>query len=99
MEFTIIALAITIINAVIGISSFVLVRKDKAIGDTKEESKEKTDYVADKRLLEYRLEQVEKKLDKILNILDGYEKEIDNRVEKAMGQHIKMYHQGGKNGA
>ena len=90
-----ITLAMSILATVISVSSFVLSRKDKAIDDTKEAGKEKGSDIADKKLIEYRLEQVEKKLDKIIDILDSYEKEIDNRVEKALENHVKLYHQGG----
>ena len=91
MELTL-ALALSILSSVIAVSSFVLSRKDKAVKDTKEEDKEKVVDVADKKLIEYRLEQVEKKLDKILDILDSYDKEIDERVNKALSEHIKIYH-------
>lgn len=86
------ALAISILSIVMVVLNFVLNRRDKAVKDTKDEGKEKSVDVADKKLIEYRLEQVEKKLDKILDILDSYDKEIDVRVEKALEQHIKMYH-------
>lgn len=90
MELTI-ALAITILNAVISVSNFVINRKDKAVKDTKELDEDRSD----QKLIDYRLEQVEKKLDKVLDILDSYDKEIDARVEKAMEQHIKIYHKEG----
>ena len=87
MELTI-ALAISIISCVIAVSSFVLNRKDKAIKDKEELDKESSN----QQLIDYRLGQVEKKLDKILDILDSYEVEIDNRIEKALDNHVKMYH-------
>lgn len=72
------------------IITFVLNRKDKAVKDTQEQDKESSN----QQLIDYRLGQVEKKLDKILDILDSYDKEMDNRIEKALSQHIKIYHQG-----
>lgn len=87
MEITI-ALAISIISVVITVLNFVFNRKDKAIKDTKDGAKESTNQV----LIDYRLTQVEKKLDKILDILDSYDKEIDERVSKALNEHIKIYH-------
>lgn len=89
MELTI-ALAITIINAVLGVVNFATSRKDKAIKDTQDNAKEHTN----QELIDYRLTQVEKKLDKILDILDNYDKEIDERVEKAIQNHLKLYHKG-----
>ena len=82
---------LSILASVIAVATFVLNRKDKAVKDTKELDEES----GNQKLIDYRLTQVEKKLDKILDILDSYDKEIDIRVEKAMEQHVKMYH-GGK---
>lgn len=91
METLTIALALSILSTVITVSNFVLSRKDKAVKDTKETAEE----TSDQKLIDYRLTQVEKKLDKILDILDNYDKEIDERVNNALEQHIKLYH-GGK---
>lgn len=91
MELTI-ALAISIISVVMTISSFVLNRKDKAVSDTKDTAKESSN----QQLIDYRLTQVEKKLDKIIDILDSYETEIDDRIDKALLNHIQIYHKGEK---
>ena len=93
MELTI-ALALSILSSVISVSSFVLSRKDKAVKDVKDEDKEKMLNVADKKLIEYKLEQLEKKLDKILDKLDTYDKEIEEKINKALDEHIKVYHKG-----
>lgn len=84
MEITI-AVAISILGAVISVSNFVLSRKDKAVKDAKETNME---------LINYRLNELDKNVQKILDKLDNYENEIDNRIEKAMEQHLKMYHNG-----
>lgn len=84
MEITI-ALALSILGSVISVSSFVLTRRDKAIKDAKETNME---------LINYRLNELDKNVQKILDKLDNYENEIDNRIEKAMEQHLKMYHNG-----
>ena len=89
MELTI-AVAITIINCVLGVVSFAINRKKDAVSDSKESSKES----ANQQLIDYRLTQVEKKLDKIIDILDNYEKEVDERVKIALDEHIKIYHKG-----
>lgn len=91
MELTI-ALTISILSVVITVANFVLNRKDKAVKDTKEQDQESSN----QKLIDYRLEQVEKKLDRVLDILDSYDKEIDERVDKAMELHIKLYHEGEK---
>ena len=84
MEITI-ALALSILGSVISVSSFVLTRRDKAIKDAKETNME---------LINYRLNELDKNVQKILDKLDNYENEIDNRIDKAMEQHLKMYHNG-----
>lgn len=84
------SVVLSILASVIAVSSFVLSRKDKAIKDTKEFDEESSN----QKLIDYRLTQVEKKLDKILDILDSYDKEIDIRVDKALEEHIKVYHGG-----
>jgi len=87
------AVVISIVSCVVAVSSFVLSRKDKAIKDTKDNAQEHTN----QELIDYRLTQVEKKLDKILDILDNYDEAINERVNKAMETHIKLYHNvGGK---
>ena len=87
MELTI-ALAISIIGVVISVSSFVLSRKDKAISHEKEEQKEFSKH----NLIEYRLEKIEQNIEKILNKLDFYDKEIEEKVNKAIAVHIANYH-------
>jgi hypothetical protein len=76
-------LAISIVGTVIAISSFVLSRKDKAVKDAKETNFE---------LINFRLNELDRNVQKILDKLDGYEKEIDVHVEKAIEHHIKEYH-------
>ena len=87
-----VAIVISILSAVMTVVNFVVNRKDKAVKDTKEQDKENAKESSNQVLIDYRLTQVEKKLDKILDILDSYDKEIDIRVEKALENHIKLYH-------
>ena len=89
MELTI-ALAISILSAIMTVSNFVLNRKDKAIKDTKELDEESSN----QKLIDYRLGQVEKKLDKILDILDSYEEDTKKIVQEELDKHILKYHQG-----
>lgn len=90
--FSILSLIISIITVIFLVLNFALNRKDKAVVDTEKHTQE----TADQKLIDYRLKQVELKLDKVLDILDGYDKEIDERVDKAMAQHILLYHKGGE---
>lgn len=84
MELTI-ALAISILSAVITVANFVTNRKDKAVKDAKETNME---------LINYRLDELDKNVQKILDKLENYDNEIDKRIEKAINQHIEMYHKG-----
>lgn len=87
MELTI-ALAISIIGVVISVSSFVLSRKDKAVSHEAEEQKQFSKH----DLIQYRLEKIEQNIEKILNKLDFYDKEIEEKVNKAIAVHIANYH-------
>lgn len=87
MELTI-ALAISIIGAVISVSAFIMARKDKSNSDVKEEQKEFSKH----DLIQYRLEKIEQNIEKILAKLDVYEKEMDDKIEKALKNHIATYH-------
>ena len=80
MELTVI---ISIISVIIAVSSFVLGRKDKAVKDAKETNME---------LINYRLNELDKNVQKILDKLDTYETEVDEKIEKAMEHHIREYH-------
>ena len=82
MEITI-ALALSILGSVISVSTFVLNRKDKAIQNTKENHQE---------LIEYQLKELKDDVRQILNKLDKYDKDIDDRISKAIDLHIQMYH-------
>ena len=82
MEITI-ALALSILGSVISVSSFVLTRRDKAVKDAKETNLE---------LINYRLNELDKNVQKILYKLDNYESEINAQIEKAMKNHIEVYH-------
>ena len=87
-----ITLAIAIISCVISVSGFVLNRKDKSNKDIKEEQKQ-----FDKNnLIEYRLTKIEQNIEKILNKLDVYEKEIDDRIKNAIDNHVAIYHKKGE---
>ena len=87
MEITL-AIIISIISTVISITNFALGRKDKSNKDIKEEQKQ-----FDKNnLIEYRLTKIEQNIEKILNKLDVYEKEVDDRIKIAIDNHIAIYH-------
>ena len=87
MELTI-ALVISIISVVITVSNFVLGRKDKSNKDVENESYKWG-------TIDQQIKQIIAKLDKIDDKLDNYDKEIEEKVEKAIKQHEKLYHSKG----
>lgn len=84
MELTI-AVAISIISVIITVLNFAFSRKEKAVKDAKE---------TNMALINYRLDELDKNVQKILDKLDSYDKEVDDRIEKAINEHIKIYHKG-----
>lgn len=82
-----IPIIISIIGCVISVSSFVIGRKDKAVKDSKEES-------GNQVLIDYRLTQLEKKLDQVLNKLDSQEMEVKKLVQEEIEKHELKYHKG-----
>lgn len=74
---------ITIALAVITVLNFAISRKDKAVNDTKE---------SNLGLINYRLNELDKNVQKILAKLETYDNEIDTRIEKALNIHIKEFH-------
>ena len=82
-----IALVISILASVLGVSNFVLSRKDKAVKDTKENHQE---------LIEYQLKELKDDVKTILSKLDKYDKDMDDRIESAIKLHEKIYHGGVK---
>ena len=82
-----IAIAITIINCVLGVIIFISNKKKDAIQDTKENHQP---------LIEYQLKELKDDVKQILAKLDKYDKDIDERIDKAFELHIKMYHSKGE---
>lgn len=82
-----IALVISILSITFTIVSFALNRKDKSTKDSGEEAYKQG-------VIETKLDNLTKQVDKILAILDNYDKEIDEKVNKAIEEHIKIYHKG-----
>lgn len=92
METITLALAMSILGIALNVFNFYYSRKKETISNVKEQDKESSN----QQLIDYRLTQVEKKLDKIIDILDTYDKEIDERIDKALKHHIEIYHKGEK---
>lgn len=87
MELTV-ALCVSLISCVMSVSNFVTSRKDKSNKHVEEEVKQYSKH----DLIEYRLNELTKKVDKILDKLDKSEKEVDEKIQTALKQHIATYH-------
>ena len=73
--------AISILAITFTIINFAIARKDKASKDGNKQG-----------IIEWRLEDLSKKVDKILDKLDKYDKEVDDKIEIAMRHHIAEMH-------
>lgn len=86
MELTI-ALAITILNCVLGVVTFASNKKKEAIQNTKENHQ---------ALIEYQLNELKEDVKTILKKMDTYEKEITEKskeiVRDEIEKHILEYH-------
>lgn len=91
MELTVV-LCISIISCVISVSGFVLNRKDKSNNEVKEEQKEFSKH----DLIEYRLQKIEQNIEKILNKLDTFDKEMKKEINLAIENHVAIYHKESK---
>ena len=83
---TVISLGISIISIIFCIASFVRSGNKDIKQDTSKESYKQGQ-------LDAQLKQIFEKLDKIEAKLDNYDNEIDIRIDKALEQHIKIYHE------
>ena len=79
------SLLLSVISIVFVILNFSFSRKDKAVKETKEES-------SNIKLIEYRLGEVEKKLDQILDKFDKQENVFENKIKEEFEKHILEYH-------
>ena len=90
MELTL-ALAISILSAVISVSNFVLNRKDKAVQNTKENHQELIEYQLKELKDDYK--NIAADIKDIKKMLDTYKETFRSIVKNEMEEHIKIYHQ------
>ena len=81
MEITTIA---SLIAVIISILSFFFNRKDKSNSEVKEEAGEQS-------LIKFRLDLLDKKVDKILDKLEQQENETKAIIQEEMNKHILKY--------
>lgn len=83
-----VAIALSIIGCVIAVTNYFRSKEREKISDTKDLDNEHTNQA----LIDYRLTQVEKKLDKIIDMFDSYEKELKSMIDMAIKDHVEKYH-------
>lgn len=74
---------------VISLIALLFSRKDKSNDDAKEDAHKWGQ-------IEEKLSNIEKALAKIENKLDVYDKEIDEKIDKKINEHVEMYHKRGR---
>lgn len=92
-------LAISIITIIFVILTFFFNRNNDTKKDIKEEGKEEKEETRDSSykwgVVNTKLDSLEKNVSKILDKLDLYDKELDEKIEKAIEKHERTYHSRG----
>lgn len=78
------SLILSIISILVVVTNFVLSILDRGRKSQKENHQE---------LIEYQLNELKADVKSIIAKLDKYDKEFDERIEKAIQLHIQIYHQ------
>ena len=85
----VITFCVTIINVVIAVSNYFNGRKEKSVDKTK-------DFSYKQGQTDQMLKNIMEKLEKMDAKIDKWESVFDDKIEKAIEQHIKMFHKGSK---
>ena len=89
-----IAIAISILSAVMTVTNFVVNRKDKAVKDTKENHQELIEYQLNELKENYK--SIANDIKEIMKKLDTYKDTFKDIVKEEMEEHIRIYHNGDK---
>lgn len=82
-----IGIIVSIAAVTISLVTLILNRRDKAIAETKE---------SNLGLINFRLDQLDKNVQRILAKLETYDKELDERIDKKIHEHVEVYHKENK---
>lgn len=80
-----IATILSVISILIVSVNFVLSILDRGKKAQKEDHQE---------LIQYQIEQINKELKEIKDLLKGYDKEIEEKIDEKLEYHVKLYHKG-----
>ena len=84
------ALAISILGAVISVSTFVLNRRDKALQNAKENHQELIEYQLKELKEDYK--SIASDIKDIKKMLDTYKETFRTMMKEEMEEHIRIYH-------
>lgn len=90
MDTTLVALIISILGAVISVSTFALNRKDKAVKDMKENHQELIEYQLKELKEDYK--DIASDIRDIKKMLDTYKETFRTMIKNEIQEHIKLYH-------
>ena len=71
------------------ITVYIAIKKN-----TKVDVKEQAEKAANEKIIQFQLNELKEDVKKILAKFDNLEKDIDERISKAMEHHIEVYHKG-----
>ena len=87
-----VTLALSIISIIFIILTFFFNRNDGVKKDIKEEKDEEINASYKMGVMNNKLDNLEKQVSKVLDKLESYDKEFDEKIEKAIQKHEQIYH-------
>lgn len=87
-----VSLGLSILSAVFVALTFFFNRNNDTKKDSKEEKKEAETNSYKWGKWEEKLDNLTKQVDKILDKLEAYDKEFDEKIDKAIAEHERIYH-------
>ena len=87
-----VSLGLSILSAVFVILTFFFNRNNDTKKDSKDEKEEAETTSYKWGVVNEKLNNLEKNVNKILDKLDSYDKELDEKIEKAIAKHEHVYH-------
>lgn len=87
-----VSLGLSILTVIFCILTFFFNRNNDTKKDSKDEKEEEKDTSYKWGVVNEKLNNLEKNVSKILDKLDSYDKELDEKIEKAIAKHEHIYH-------
>lgn len=87
-----VSIVTTVISLIFCVLTFFFNRNADTKKDGKEEKEETKDNSYKWGKWEEKLDNLTKQVDKVLDKLESYDKEFDEKIEKAIAKHEQIYH-------